>query len=936
MSMIKLTLTPQTQPITYIFEHDSILIGKMSCPEIVPDLILTHSSEKSIFVKIELTNEKFIAYNLAEDPFITINKFPFNKKTLKSGDLLQIGTIDILFEGVALQNPENNSPPKENAVLIDLLSQKMEVKYKITTREPWPSTNAISFDLDDTMFGLEELLKKKEISNKVSEVTYHPPNTESTLLFENSFSPEPSLSSQNSHLIPARNFLSDEELETLFSELDSLDECTPVFPLSFSNEKSPVNETYSETIIVSTTPQISQSIDVEPISTHIEDIAFPTQIIGTEEITTAETNEPTSKVAEPEQPQHQSAEKESENKTSDKKNEFSDLELTKETEIERESPQLAERQKNLFRSKSMKEDYSIETDENAPPRKEKIPYEEKTISISWKMFFSAVGAILLLALIVSSSLYFAIIGRNEEEEIKAAQAVSDVAMALNSALINHAQPQNHNWSDPNFLRHTLAAVLARPYQPFLNIDSHGHFKNTSYILRIYTGDDLNHFLIIAQPRPNLLQWIMPKAAITVDSSFMELRKISDLKTLNRLLINAKLDTTNSINVANLVRLGELIPLASLKKNHPHAGFDLPTLLGNIRPGAENLIYNSIRYYPLGESLMRKAIAIYDNEENGHDLIPLIDEISLFTRFPHIILYSSEGMKMAQRGNKALATFFPHYKFLYAYLQFNQQNFAHRSTLLIDENEDRSIAIASIEKEEAEPLDKLEVEGDVHVIDKQHPLYYKLIALYNEQEQTLKPISDKIKNEKINPKWDSPRKLAALQINYEMLSQKMHEIAMRAIIDLQQENSSMPFSQFMNYIKATKTESHLEKNLSIQMQLQEGEQLSPHALLIKDSIENIKESTSISELNTALTKASQLLTLETIPDPIQIIAFQIEIHSNVIHKLDALLLHPESPLPPVSPDDRDSLSHILKTAWVTDEGEFEYYLHEFDLLYSSKL
>ncbi|MBA3602790.1 MAG: hypothetical protein H0W50_03945 [Parachlamydiaceae bacterium] len=921
--MIKVTLTPQTQPITYIFEKDSILIGKISCPDIVPDLIISHPSEKSIFVKIELIEEKFIAYNLAEDPFITINKFPFNKKNLKSGDLLQIGTIDIYFEGLVLQNAEDRTPPDEDAFLVDLLSKKMEVKYKITTDHLCPSNNALPLDLEEAMFGLEELLKKKEIIKNVTEFTDLPPSIESTFLFESPFSPEPLLSNQNPHLIPGGNFLSDEELETLFSELDALDEIPHVFPGNNSEDQNADTKLHSEPTNVSILPQFSPSIEnLKRISTYLEASSTPTRI--SDEITTAETPAPASKIAEPELAKEQYTDKESEN-------ESLNLELKKEIAAEGESPHLHEPQKTLFRSKSMKDDDSPEIDESTSARKEKIPYGEKTISISWKMFFSAVGAILLLALIVSSSLYFAISGRNEEEEIKAAQAVADVAMALNSALINHAQPQNHNWSDPNFLKHTLAAVLARPYQPLLNLDSHGHFKNTSYILRIYTGDDLNHFLIIAQPRPNLLQWIMPKAAITVDSSFMELRKITDLKTLNRLLINAKLDNSNSTDVANLVKLGELIPLTSLKKNHPHAGFDLPKALGFVRPGAENLIYNAIRYYPLGESLMKKAIAIYDNEENGHDLIPLIDEISLFTRFPHIILYSSEGMNMAQRGNKALATFFPHYKFLYAYLQFNPQNFTHRSTLLIDDNEDRVVAIASIE--EQEPLEQVELEGDVHV-DKQHPLYYKLIALHNESEQALKPISDKIINENINPKWDSPRKLAALQINYEMLSQKMHEIAMRAIIDLQQENSFMPFSQFMNYIKATKTESHLEKNL--QMHLQNGAQLSPHALSIKDNILKIKESASIRELNTALTKTSQLLTLETTPDPAQIIAFQNEIHSNVIHKLDALLLYPENPLPPVSPDDRDSLSHILKTAWVTEEGEFEYYLHEFDLLYSSKL
>ena len=178
---------------------------------------------------------------------------------------------------------------------------------------------------------------------------------------------------------------------------------------------------------------------------------------------------------------------------------------------------------------------------------------------------------------------------------------------------------------------------------------------------------------------------------------------------------------------------------------------------------------------------------------------------------------------------------------------------------------------------------------------------------------------------MNPQWDSQRKLAALQINYEMLSQKMHEKNRQTIIDLQHENSSMPFSQFMNYIRATKTEGILEKNL--QMHPPTEEQSLDIAEKIKKKIEKIKTSTSIQELDHNLIKASQLLSLEMIPDPKLIIALQTEIHLNVIYKLDALLLHPEIPLPPAAPDDREALSHILKTAWVTDEAEFDYYMND---------
>ncbi len=804
--MIKLTMTPQTQPITYIFEKECILIGEI-IDDFVPDFIVSHSGEHSVYVKIELVQENYIASNLAEDPFITINDFPFNKKRLKTGDLLQIGSTEILFGEFISQVSDDEIQPNKNECLdeylIDILTQKIE-----NISPPSSPELTTSLDIDATMLELEELLEKSNVKQKSLQA-------DNELISSTKESP-----------------ISDQELEALFSKLDALDLHSP-------------NITRIELHDIEPTPSPHVNEEVK------ETLSPPL---------------PTSEI------------------------------------------------------KS-----SNDTIEENILKKESFDQKDKPFFLNWKMFFSFIGIFLLLIGIISGSLYLAITGKNEEEEIKAAQAIADVAMALNSAFINHAQPQNHNWSDPEFLKQTLAAVLAPSYQPLINIDAHGHFKSTSYILRIYTGDDLNHFLIIAQPSPNILQWLIPKAAITVDSSFMELRKITDLKTLNRLLVNAKLDTSNSAEITNLVKLGKLVSLSTLKNYRPHAGFDLPKALALFRPGAENLIYNSIRYYPLGESLIKKATAIYDNDENGHDLIPLIEEISQFTRFPDIVLYSSEGIQMAQRGNKALATFFPHYKFLYAYLQFNQQMFSHTIHLLIDDNEINHVALNSIN--EQEQPDKLDIDGETQ-IDKQHPLYYKLIALHNENEKTLRPISNKIEQEKLNKKWDSPRKLSALQINYDNISQKLHKKTMEIINNLQREYFSMPFSQFMNFLKAAKIESHLERNLK---ELQQHELNASSTVEIKEYIEKIKHSTFLRELDSNLTKAIQLVTLESIPNPADIIALQNEIHSAVVRKLDALILYPVDHVLPQEPEDRNFLIHILKSAWVTDEAEFEYYVHEFDLL-----
>lgn len=918
MSMIKLTLKPYTQPITYIFEKKSVIFGKISATGLLPDLALSQADAEDIHIKIELNGHHFIAFNIAGDPFTTLNELPFSKKTLQNGDLLQIKNSLFLFEGKVPLEKEETSYSEENSqtedsFLVDVLTHKMESTDHLAPHPTDTQCSSEPFDLDAAMRDLEEMLAEKSII-EIEELETEP--TQSTNTHSISHVRDP-IKQQN--LTTKKSQLSKIEVEALLLEVSLLE-----------NELKTVEKKMSETKEAPDKELIPQT---QPAST-----ALVTELSILETPLTAPTAEtlPT-------------------------------------------APQLLERKR------SMKDDSNNESEEDDPSTSKKTLLPSSSI-INWKSFLIAFAAFTLLILIVISCLYIAIIDRNDDEEIKAAEAIADVAMGLNFAQINHVNPQNQNWSDPDFLKHNLNAVLAFSYTPLAIVDAHGNFQNTPYILRIYTGKDLNHFLIIAQPRPSLLQWLKPKAAITVDSSFMELRKITDLKTLNRLLINPTLDTSNSTNIANLVNLGELIPLMELKEHHPHTGFDLPKALAYIQPGAENFIYNATRYYPLGESLMKKAIALYESDDNGQDLNPLIDEIKRFSRFPHIVLYSSAGIQMAEKGQKALSTFLPSYKFIHAYLQLNTQNLTRNSHLLMDkghENSTTSNTIAEAPKPEIKVEEKLatitenvdfldsetsseelleflealyreanekasktiEMEdlssiskntfSNENTIDPKHPLYYKMVALYKTREQTLKPIREKIDKEKTQRHLDNSKKLIALKVEYELAAENWLTKNIKLISELQQEYATMPLVQFMEYAKAVGMETFIDEHL--QKQLQDPTHIPFSRDLMRSQINLIKKAASLKDLDTYLSNISELLTLDNFPDPLLFIAYQNEIHSTTVHKLDKFLLSPTTSLPSneLNEKNRTTISHILKTAWVTDEGESDYYLDEFNLLLSKK-
>lgn len=179
---------------------------------------------------------------------------------------------------------------------------------------------------------------------------------------------------------------------------------------------------------------------------------------------------------------------------------------------------------------------------------------------NWKLIGTLIFTVLLIIAIILGTIYLTLSGRSTQEELQAAEDVADVTMALAYAQIHHINPHKQNWSDPDFLRNNLTAVLTPNYPSPASIDAHGQFSNCPYILRIYTSNDLSQFLVIAQPAPNILNWLIPKSSIIVDSKSMELRKINDLKALNRLLVNTNtLDGTNAVEVSNLAKQGELIP-----------------------------------------------------------------------------------------------------------------------------------------------------------------------------------------------------------------------------------------------------------------------------------------------------------------------------------------------------------------------------------------
>lgn len=390
------------------------------------------------------------------------------------------------------------------------------------------------------------------------------------------------------------------------------------------------------------------------------------------------------------------------------------------------------------------------------------------------------------------------------DQVIAAEGVSDVAMALAYAKIHGLKPKKQNWSDPEFIKNNLSSVLSTEYPSFANLENQGKFKNCPYILRIYTGKDLKQFLVIAQPEPSFLQWLIPKNAIVLNSNSMEIRELSDLKALNRILLNDNaLDEITRNDLSEVLGKSSLIPLASLGHKK---GFTPPKALGLIRPEVANCVYNAPRYYHLGDSCLKKTSQMATQVKSLEEVNLLQKELEELHQFPGIVLYSTTGLENTLEAQKCLSALAPHLKFLTAYVHFDEQGHIANSHLLL---EGESLAnsghelqrqLARISEIASTKLPSLK-RFSSNEVNPHHPLFLKLEGLKNEREHALEDISEKMfilltennETEKLNFAENFKKLLA----DYELKDREWHDKFTDAITQLKKEYSEEEIETYLN-------------------------------------------------------------------------------------------------------------------------------------------
>lgn len=593
---------------------------------------------------------------------------------------------------------------------------------------------------------------------------------------------------------------------------------------------------------------------------------------------------------------------------------------------------------------SLKDDYLRDLEDEQPPVKPNAP-KQKRFYQAWRWIFLFIVAIFAMAGIFVTVVYFSVSDRTEAQETKASQGVADIAIALLHAQMNNFKPHNQNWSDIDFLKNNLQSILPNSSSYAYEIDSQGQFKRFPYSLRIYTNSDLTRFLLIAQPAPSILQWLIPKSVIIVDSLTMELRIVKDVRSLNRLLANPDpLEGMNGKEISALIKEGSLLRLSTLASESGQSDFSPPHYLAKLRPGSENLIYNAPRYYRLGQAVTTKALHLASTKATSQEVLSLKEDVERFSHLNHLILYTEQGKKSALQLHQSLTTFAPSDKLLYGYLVFNSQGKLYQAHLLKEEDflngasnnplAEEEIALNSPTDDDLSEQEKTTLKSSETNtrVDSNHPLYLQLMSLSLMRERELKPIASSLQAmldlELLKPD-------AGFQFDYdEVLNQflmadaRHQKIIKEALNALYLQYEDISIEEFFAYVHAIGLEKLIQNDNQV-ISLSEEDCTQKLEILLA----HIEDSKNLNDLNNYIHLASSWLSFDYIKDPEEMSRFQTRLRNQILRQLERLLLSNNRHLSfdDLKMEEQAILRQIFSHERLVKPEEQDFFLAEFERL-----
>lgn len=600
--------------------------------------------------------------------------------------------------------------------------------------------------------------------------------------------------------------------------------------------------------------------------------------------------------------------------------------------------------------------------EDSPP----IFQSEPSFFSRWRSLVAATSFVLLVGLSAMGVFYFTYSERNDAQEYLAARELSDVAMALSYAKAHETATPNQNWSNKNFLLDNLESILGEN-EPLPEITPQGKFKDLPYQLRVYTGID--GFLVLAQPMPSFWQWSIPKDTIVIDSRLMDLRKITDLKQLNRMLAQANpLTGENSEMILSFLEHAETIPLKRLAKELGMKDFRPIRELVEVNPSGINLLYNAPRYHRLTGSMVKaaKEIAASTGSESVrlHAMKQLLNEKQKLSALNGLVVYSTLPENETAEVAQVIHSYFPDEEIVLGQLAFDGDGSEILSSHLVAyveqeeaacDEESESCEIYDFEKEEnfdefapREELDeqaqleeKLETLLEEEVFAEEGVEFARQLQHLAQERQealgaTARELVNTIEQHTQAPIPDFKERMMALQRKFEDLDLQEQSYLQFAIVEVYQSHvqdlQEITHDEFITAAAELGLESFVPPSEFEQEKWVNEDPIEEPPVQSADVlISNVRQAPSLVDLNWAVAEGKDWL--DNNGDEIigeEWIRTHNQLQIEALRTLENILFTSDKLAQPdiFSPETRSYLVNVLDLLNL-DEQQRIYYLSEFD-------
>lgn len=596
-----------------------------------------------------------------------------------------------------------------------------------------------------------------------------------------------------------------------------------------------------------------------------------------------------------------------------------------------------------------------------PASEEKEPEEQEELAESpyfptgrWRSWLISGMFAFLILVGAFGTFYLTYSERNDAEEFLAAQELADVAMAFSYAQIHDTVPPNQNWANRDFIHDNLEKVLGRETD-LPEINPQGRFKDLPYQLRVYTGP--NRYLVMAQPVPSFWQWSIPKETIVIDSSLMDIRKITDVKQLNRLLaVPTPLEGENGEQVSVFIAQASVIPLKQLAKVVDKRNFRPTREIIEVNPSSVQYLYNAPRYFRLTQLMLdtAKDIASATGAKEQDAIKQLMTEKQKLSRLKGLVYYSTLPEADSKKVLTTLKEVFPQETLIMSQLAFDQTGEELLNSYLVESDtpaEQVEEVCAEGVCEAPEPVIEEEIEltpdGDEEELEEEEVemsftptgnLSQQLRNLSTERRENLRPIGDEmiylIQQHIQSPISDFNERAAALLKQFETIDLSEQSYLQFALLDFYQQyvidEQILSHDEFQSLARTAGIASFVPPQESEREQWVEQEPIEAIEQTIDQQLYQVKTAESLNALDRAVEAALALNKKLHDVGPEEQTRRSKQIRMEAIRNLEQLLFGSDTLLTSkeFSQDKRPVLVTILNRLEL-DDSQRIYYLSEFD-------